>query len=313
MDILFVTNMFPEPGNPASGTFVGTQAAALRREGHAVTVLNIHGNASRLNYLARAFDVRRATRTHRYDVVHAHYGLSGIPALLRYRTPLVVTLYGSDVLVGTVQPMISGFVCRRADAVIVMSKAMARKVAGRCIPCGIDLEFFTPRERDASRAALGLPPDRKLVLFPFNPNRRVKRFDIALSVRDLLRRRGHDIDLISTGSVPVEHMPLFYSASDAVLLCSDSEGSPTAVKEALACNVPVVSVDVGDVSEILAGVDGARVVPRDAAALADALEEVITKGRASFNGRAAAERYGEKRSTRALIDVYESVCRRAAR
>src|SRR5262245_40709716 len=98
MKVLFVTNMYPTPQRPGLGAFVWQQAEQLRRSGHVVDVVNILGFRSKLNYLKGAVDVVRRTRTTHYDVVHAHYGLTAIPAWFRLHAPLVVTLHGSCLL-----------------------------------------------------------------------------------------------------------------------------------------------------------------------------------------------------------------------
>src|SRR2546428_14023320 len=136
LKVVFVTNMSPHEEDPASGAFVMQQAKQLRKIGHCVDVFHFLGYRSRLKYLTSAIDVFARTHKASYDIVHAHYGLSGFPSLFRYRTPLVITLHGSDALIGKIQPFISKMVCSLADAVIVVSKAIAAKIPGEIIPCG---------------------------------------------------------------------------------------------------------------------------------------------------------------------------------
>jgi teichuronic acid biosynthesis glycosyltransferase TuaC len=269
LKVLFVTNMYPDHANPASGTFVWQQAEHLRKAGHQVDVLHIASARSRLKYLTSLFDVFARTRGGLYDVVHAHYGLSGFPALFRYKTPLVITLHGSDALVGQVQPLISRTVCAFADAVIVVSKGISARIAGEIIPCGVDMEVFRPHDRKAARLRLGLPQQGKLVLFPFDPQRKIKRYQLAQAAAAALR--DPEVQILTVCGKPNEDMPWYYSAADAMILCSESEGSPTSVKEALACDIPVISTDVGDVREIMDGIDGCEICRGDADSLAQAL------------------------------------------
>jgi glycosyltransferase involved in cell wall biosynthesis len=103
-------------------------------------------------------------------------------------------------------------------------------------------------------------------------------------------------------------MPWYYSAADAMLLCSDSEGSPTSVKEALACNCPVVSVDVGDVTDIMAGVDGVEICAQEVGALAAALRRVLRPPDGTvFQSANAMERYSQRRIAEAIVGVYRRV------
>src|SRR5207245_888140 len=193
-----------------------------------------------------------------YDIVHAHYGLSALPAWFRLHAPLVMTLHGGDLLGGPLERLCSRVIWRFADAVIVVSEEMRRRVPGIVIPCGVDLNLFRPYNRDAARARLGWPPGKRLILFPFDPKRPVKRYDLAKAAVDRLVEEGIGAELVTVFGVENREMPWYYSAADAMILCSDREGSPTAVKEALACNLPVVANDVGDVRDILSGVAGAR-------------------------------------------------------
>jgi glycosyltransferase involved in cell wall biosynthesis len=258
LKILMVTAMYPHPENQGSGAFVMQQVEQLRAFGHEVDVLHFQGYRSKLEYVKAAIEVRRRTGRVHYDVVHAHYGVTGIAAVFRSRTPLVVTLHGSDALLGRLEPAISRWVCRFADATIVVSRKIAARIPGEIIPCGVDLKIFEPKGRAEARKRLGLPPGKRFVLFPFNPARSVKRFDLAGAAVGLLAADCPDVELLTVSQVPNTEMPWYYSAADAMILCSDSEGSPTAVKEALACNLPVVSTDVGDVTEILDGIAGVQ-------------------------------------------------------
>src|SRR5438105_5034373 len=96
LQILIVTGMYPHPGHEGSGAFVLHQVEQLRALGHSVDVLHFRGYRSKLEYIKAGFEVNRRTKNKRYDVVHAHYGPAGVPALFRARTPLVITIHGSD-------------------------------------------------------------------------------------------------------------------------------------------------------------------------------------------------------------------------
>src|SRR5262245_37930744 len=245
LKILVVTAMYPHAGREGYGAFVKQQVEAVRNLGHTVEVLDFRGYLSKLQYLKGGFEVYRRTRRSEFDVVHAHYGLAGLPALFRGPVPLVVSLHGSDALLGRLSPWISRFVSGRADATIVVSEKISAKIPGVVIPCGVDLDVFKPIPKAIARERLKLAKDRKYVLFPFSPARRVKRFDLAQAAVRQLAAGGMDVELLTISNVPNEEMPGYYSGADAMILCSDSEGSPTSMKESLACNLPVVTVDVG--------------------------------------------------------------------
>src|SRR3989442_10076790 len=114
--------MYPIPERPGYGTFVWQQAEGLRQFGHTVDVVNILGFRSRLNYLRGAVEVLRKTRHTAYDIVHAHYGLSALPAWFRLHAPLVMTLHGGDLLGGPLERLCSPLIWPFAEAVIVVSQ-----------------------------------------------------------------------------------------------------------------------------------------------------------------------------------------------
>jgi glycosyltransferase involved in cell wall biosynthesis len=297
--------MYPHPGNVGSGAFVMQQVEQIRALGHQVDVLHFPGYRSRLEYLKAAAEVSRRTHREHYDVLHAHYGLTGLVALFRSGIPLVVSLHGSDALVGWHEPLISRIVCRLANATIVASRKIADRIPGEVIPCGVDLSVFEPKPKAEARHRLKLKGERKYILFPFNPDRGVKRFDLARGAVAKLARRGLDIELLTVSKIPNAEMPWYYNASDAMILCSDSEGSSTAIKEALACNLPVVSTNVGDVCEIIEGIDGVQVADQTTASLARAIKRVLCPPAGFvFNGRTAMERYSQSRTAEAILRVY---------
>jgi glycosyltransferase involved in cell wall biosynthesis len=314
LKVLVVTAMYPRPGNEDSGAFVMHQVEQLRALGHTVDVLDFRGDRSKLEYLKAAVEVFRRTRHKRYSVVHAHYGLTGLPALFRSSTPLVISLHGSDALVGWHEPLLSRVACKFADATIVASSKIARRIPGDVIPCGVDLAVFEPKPKTEARQRLRLELDRKYVLFPFNPTRSIKRFDLASGAVAKLAGEGVDIELLTVSKIPNREMPWYYSAADVMILCSNSEGSPTAVKEALACNLPVVSTNVGDVTEITQGIAGVQLTEQTAASLAGALKRVLCPPAGFvFNGRTAMERYSQPKMVQAILRVYRRVIERRDR
>ncbi len=308
MRILCVTNMYPSPERPGSGAFVYQQVQQLRRFGHSVDVVNIVGSQSKLNYLKGIFDVIRRTSATRYDIVHAHYGYSAYPAMFRLRAPLVITLHGTDVLGNIFERLATRVVSHFADAIIVVSEEMRKRIPGIVIPCGVNLGAFKPYDRDEARARLRWPKDKFIVLFPFDPTRPEKRYDLARASVDRLVQNGVDAELMTVINVPNEEMPWYYSGANALLLSSDYEGSPTSIKEALACNLPVVSTRVGDVHEQLNGIAGTWICPPDAATIARSLRAAFDWSQnGEFQGRAAVAKYDQALTVERIDGVYTDV------
>ncbi|QZP39701.1 glycosyltransferase [Halobaculum magnesiiphilum] len=241
-----------------------------------------------------------------FDLVHANYGLTAPHALAQLRLPVVLSLWGTD-LMGRYGP-ITKACARRADEVVVMSDRMAAALDRPChvIPHGVDLDLFEPMPTDDARAELGWDADADHVLFPYPPARGVKDYPRAERVVDRVRDRLEgEVAFHTVTGEPHERMPVYMNAADVLLLTSRHEGSPNAVKEALACNLPVVSTDVGDVPERLDGVAHSRVARSDAQ-LVDGVVAALRAGERS-DGRAAAEEVSAEETGARLLAVYEEV------
>nr|WP_223301917.1 glycosyltransferase [Haladaptatus sp. R4] len=241
-----------------------------------------------------------------YDLVHANYGLTAPMALAQVRLPVVLSLWGSDLL--GEYGWLSKFCARHCDAVIVMSDGMAAELDSPChvIPHGIDLERFSPQPTGEARDAVGWSRNAKHVLFPYPPMREVKDFPRAERVVTAAAKQvDGPVELQSVYGVPHDEMASYYNAADVLLLPSKSEGSPNSVKEAMACNLPVVTTDVGDVEDRLADVSPSHVCRSDDE-LVDGLVDVLSSPRPS-NGRENVRDVGLERMGDRIRAVYESV------
>jgi glycosyltransferase involved in cell wall biosynthesis len=241
-----------------------------------------------------------------YDLVHANYGLTAPMALSQQRLPVVLSLWGSDL--NGKYGRLSRACSRHCDAVIVMSEEMRERLGQEChvIPHGIDFELFRPLPRADARAELDWRSDAHHVLFPYSPQRTVKDYPRSERVVEAVDERlSKPVELHTVSGLPHDRMPVYMNASDALLLTSRSEGSPNVVKESLACNLPVVSTDVGDVRERLAGVEPSMVCRSDAE-LADALEAVLRRGERS-NGREMIRDLSVEAMSERIRDIYDSV------
>jgi len=173
---------------------------------------------------------------------------------------------------------------------------------------GVDLARFSPVPRAEACRALGLDPGRRRVLFAADPALPGKRFPLAQTAVQIARREDERVELHVANGLPPERMPLEMSACDVLVVTSLHEGSPMVVKEALACNLPVVSVDVGDVAERTRGVPGCRLVPPLPTAIAWALGEVLHAGTRG-DGRRAVEAVSIGRVAEELVTIYRSALR----
>ena len=321
--VLMITAGWPQPGQPQTTHFVKRQAEFLQRAGVQVDVFQFRGAKRFWNYARAWTQVRPMIRSGRYDLIHAQFGQSGALALPR-RLPLVVTFRGSDILgivgedgrytfAGKISQLVARLVARRANAVVVVSehmKAYFRTAAPVLVlPSGIDFELFRCIPRDEARRRLGWPLDKRLVLFAGNPEQPRKRYALAKAAMDLLNQRL-PAELVVAWAVSHSDIPLYMNACDAFVFTSMQEGSPNVVKEALACDLPVVSVAIGDVEERLKGIEGCELCPDERPeSIAACLERVLRRGQ-RVAGRIAVAHLAEEAITARLIGLYQAVLRR---
>jgi len=302
---LVVTNMWPTPARPAFGSFVRDQVAALRRRDDVELDVFAFSPGPR-GYLRSAAALRARRREGaRYDVVHAHFGLTAWPALASGLGPVAVTLHGTDLR----HPR-SGPITRAAlpfvELVAPVSAELAADVPRRFVrrlavlPCGVDVERFRPLPRAEARARLGLDPVEPHLLFPADPARAGKRHDRA-------RALAGDVPLLALGAVAPDEVPLWVNAANAVLVPSDAEGFGLAVLEALACDVPVLATPVGVHPAALAGVPGTLCAPWDPERWAAALAPHLAAADPRVEGRARAEPYSADRMAAQVVAAWRDV------
>jgi glycosyltransferase involved in cell wall biosynthesis len=311
--VLIVANMYPSPSRPSFGVFVADQVAALRATGE-VEVEVFHWDARRRPWRYALAALELALTRLDADVVHAHYGLSGVVALAApRRIPLVLTVHGRDCHHPVVKRL-TGLVARRAAAVVAVSDELARRCpfpVAAVIPPGVDLELFRPLPRPEARARLGLDAGtaRRLVVFPADPQRPEKRFADARALVAGLADARPDVELRAVFGRPRAEMPLWLNAADAVVITSEREGYGLACVEALACDVPVLSTPVGVAPTLLAGLDGCLCAPFDAVRWGAHLEGVLANHEPRVAGRAVAETQGLPEAARRTLQLYRELRR----
>jgi glycosyltransferase involved in cell wall biosynthesis len=307
MRVLTVTNMYPTAPEPWFGSFVKDQVDALRRLGVSVDVLRFDGRPDWRAYGTAARALRRLVARRDFDIVHAHYGLSGAVALCQRLVPVVTTFHGSDSGQVAWQRRVSWVVARRSTPIFVAAEN-ARRLGlpdALVLPAGVDTALFHPTDRAGARAALGWEQDPTYVLLPGARSNPIKRADLFARVVELVGRSLRDVRGVSLEGYSRRDVAKVMNAVDAVLLTSDWEGSPVAVKEALACATPVVAVPVGDVPEILAGLPGCAIVPRDPSLIADAVLTAVTVRDDALRRRALDFSYD--RIAAHILEVYKRV------
>jgi glycosyltransferase involved in cell wall biosynthesis len=303
--------MYPTQAEPHFGCFVRDQADDLRRLGVDVAVLAFDGRSDKRQYLAAAPKLRRTLRSGHFDIVHAHYGLTGAIACVQSTTPVVTTFHGSDARVPW-QRRVSWLVARRTQPIAVAPLIAASLGVhdAPIIPCGVDLDMFAPIDRADARRALGWSTEGPCVLFPAARNDRAKvmnkRVDVFDAMIDQLRRSAPDVSAPTLDGLSRKEVALAMNAADVTVITSMWEGAPVVVKESLACQTPVVSVGVGDVSTVVTGLPGCAIVPRKPEALATAVWKALEAGR---NGRLreSVHVYARQPTAERVLAVYHRV------
>lgn len=292
MRALVVCNMRPDAHSPGRGSFVRDQVDALRRLPDVeVDLFDFPPGARAL--IRAAATLRRGHRSRAYDVVHAHFGLSAWPALSVGARARVLTVHGTDVRHPRTG-LLTRAVLGRMDLVAAASGALADELgcAARrpvaVLPCGVNTTRFAPLDRRAARAAIGLDAHGPYLLFPADPARSGKRYDLAL-------RAAGVTPLLTLGGVEPAQVPLWINAANAVLVPSDAEGFGLAVLEALACDVPVLATPVGVHPLALGGLAGTLCAPFDTMSWQSALAPHVQARDPRVRGRARAELFSAPR------------------
>jgi glycosyltransferase involved in cell wall biosynthesis len=323
--------MYPSAADLSQGTFVEQQVKGLRQAG--VTVEVVHFDRQRggmLAYRNIGPVVMRAIQLFKPDLVHVMYGgmLADRTTSLHLGRPAIVSYCGSDLLGDAVGPwyrrkVIGAYRVRcshraavRADGIIVKSAALKQALpAGSqesrvwILPNGVDLDRFRPMDQAQCQKTVGFDPGQFHVLFPNGKGDPRKRIELAIEAVQALRSLKVDAKLDVLPRVPHDQVPVWLNAADAVIVTSIHEGSPNVVKEALACDRPVVSVPVGDVPERLTGIEGCYLSTANPEALADQLYKVYC-GKRLVESRCRMQSLSLPKIAEQLIGIYESVLAR---
>lgn len=320
--VLMITSEWPTPENPFLVPFLVQQVEFLRRAGVEVEIFFFRGAKNPLNYFLawQRFNREYGDRRERFDLVHAQFGQAALIPWPK-RLPLVITFHGTDML-GELSPdgrrtlrgrllqWLGKRAAHFADAVLIVSNEMRKHLApvkpSDILPTGVDLDSLPGLTRDDARRQLGLPVEERLALFVGSPDNPLKRYALAQQAVESLNRRLPTRLILGWGRPHPEIIIMMY-ACDVLVVTSQTEGSPTIVKEALACDLPIVSVIVGDVVERLDGVEGCEIVADDRPeSIADALERTLRRG-GRLTSRKAIEQLDEKVLANKLIGIYRSI------
>lgn len=267
MKVLFVSSGRQGDTNP----IIKNQGESLLRAGVELEYFVVAGRGWK-SYVKSIMPLRKRIKEGGFDVIHAHYSwsayLTGI-ASIGLRVPMIVSLMGNDILDYWWYPVLARIVavCKPWRAVIVKSQEMRKRVGierAIVVPNGVNMERFCELSKNECRNKIGWEEDKLHVLFPARKEDTRKNWSLAEAaikriINEKLVGSNVDIKLHEMNGVKNEDTPILYNAADVVVLPSFYEGSPNAVKEAMACNCPIVTTDMGDCHERIEGVEGCYV------------------------------------------------------
>lgn len=308
MKVLAITNMYPTAKVPDLGPFIQAQIDSQRKEGIDIDVLFINGSKNKWNYLWGFFRFWARLLTKRYDLIHAHYVFMGFVARAQYLYPVVLTHTGAQVWGGW-QAWPSRLISRMVDRVIVRTQEMKDRMPfpeAEIIPAGVNFDLFKPMPLEECRRQLGLPLDKKLVLWAGAYRNPRKRYDIVEKAMAILQQKMPGVELVLATGHPLDKVPAYMNACDVLLLVSNAEGSPNVIKESMACNLPIVSVPVGDVPEIIGETEGCYLCTQDPWEVAEKLELALQRGERT-GGRRNIEHLEIGAVSRRIIALYEGL------
>ena len=314
MRILFVTSEWPSEGQPNHVPFLKDHILSLESKGIKASIYKIKSESIAIRLIS-IFQLRKQIRDKNYDIIHIHWGYNGL-FCLGLNTPNVITFHGSDLnkpsywkARSIIIYLISKISTITSNHNIFVSKELAKeslmkKKKMTVIPMGIDLDKFFPMDKKVCREKLNFPENKHLILFGGNASQAVKRLPLAKSIFKYL---GENYKLITVDYVDHNLIPFYMNACDILLMTSLSEGSPTMIKEAMACNLPIVSTDVGDVKEKIQGLENCFVLKNETPEKIASIVKKCIKSQVHPNGRGKILNYSLNILSNKMIKVYKSI------
>ena len=301
--------------------FVEEQISALQTCGLEILRYSITGKGI-FGYLKELPKLKKSIRKHKPDVLHAHFGLAGLLATLAVigvHLPVVVTYHGCDINAKINRPFSriamrlstwNIFVSNRQLLIAYGTEQKTKKSTNwSVIPCGIDTGTFNPAHvNDCWYDSKFI--SKSYVLFAGRYSDVVKNAALAQEVIHIYNDTHLDypMEMIELYGYSRNEVVTLMSRCNALLLTSIREGSPQVIKEALACGCPIVSVDVGDVSERVSGVVGCWVATsRDPKELAELLESALFFGRTAGREKLLSDGMDNLQIAEKLISIYRKV------
>ncbi len=276
MKILYLANAYPTKKNPYYGIYIKEQYEYIQENFNLESKLFVLNGENGFKKYFKPLKIFNIIRNYNPDIIHIHYGLTGIPILLIYpfifKRKIVSTFHGSDINAGGIVTILSKILASISTKNIAVSKEIYEKLGKYKnktvhIPCGVDPLFF---DKDESIER------KNKIIFSGHPDRMVKNYKLFQEVIEVLKRKYNEKpEIVIFDNKSREEVKKSLLTSKCLVITSISEGSPQVVKEAIVCNLPIVSTSVGDIPYLLEGLENCYVA-NDSNTLAEKVYRVLT-------------------------------------
>lgn len=291
--------------------FIKEQMDSLTKMGIEFSLFQINKRGI-LGYLLNLKPFRRTVKQIKPDLIHAHYGLSALLANMQFSVPVVTTFHGSDINDRNILKY-SKLAHRLSVASIFVEKSMKQRIAkydkGIIIPCGVETAVFVPIPKLEASNYTALDSGSINILFSSAFDNPVKNYPLAVKACNIAEEKtGKRINLIELKGYTREQVNLLMNVADCVLLTSFSEGSPQFIKEAMACNCPIISTNVGDVKELIEDIEGCYVTGFSAEEISEKIKLVLNSGkRIESRDKIFKQELDAESVAKKIVEVYKNV------
>jgi len=305
MKVLFVCS-----GNSHYGIipFIKSQGESLIKEGIDLEYFTVNGKGIK-GYLNSIKPLRKYLKTNKFDIIHAHYGLIGLLCLITFtKTPIVLSVMGDDaygdfdikgrrIKSSYLGMFLTQIALIFVKNIIVKSKNILKVIIYKkksfIIANGVNFEIFKPSSTEL---------EKNKILFLADINVERKNYKLLHDAIQLMNES--EVEYINPYPIKHNEFPVYLNQSSVFVLTSYNEGSPNVIKEAMACNIPVVSTDVGDVKEVISNTEGCYITSFEPEDVADKISNALTFGKRT-TGRKDIKHLEARVVARKIINIYK--------